>query len=263
MGRNSTLVVAALAGFAGVVCGCANVDTINIATNPDGAKLYVNGQFVGPTPQTVPLHWQPWPFSAETLNLRMEKAGCATQTDAISAAELTDRFSRGQGRPGSQFGSGATYTFAYNLRPASEPASAGGQAAVHCDLRVIAVKDGTALASASDENTPHRLEDLARSLAHKLKDATPVKGRSISVVSLRNRSGTNEGRAIADELADKVVGALIGTQWFDVKERIDLRPILGEKDLEGANILKNPQVQGKLAGVEYIVIGGVTVTEPK
>ncbi len=89
-----------------------------------------------------------------------------------------------------------------------------------------------------------------------------IKSESVAVVSLRNRSGTARGRVITDELADKVQGALIDTGWFDVKERIDLRGVLDERELDTAGIVKNRTVRTRLTGVKYVVIGGVTVTEP-
>lgn len=54
---------------------------------------------------------------------------------------------------------------------------------------------------------------------------------------------------------------MIDTGWFDVKERIDLRGVLNETDLDAAGIVKNENVRKQLAGVKYVVIGGVTVTE--
>ena len=135
--------------------------------------------------------------------------------------------------------------------------------AVSSDLRVIVVSDGSGITSASGEAASSKLDVLAKGLAGKLKEGIVVKGESIAVVSLRNRSGTSQGKTIADELADKVTGSLIDSGWFDVKERIDLRAVLDEKELETAGILKNENVRKKLAGVKYIVIGGVTVTEPE
>ena len=44
-----------------------------------------------------------------------------------------------------------------------------------------------------------------------------------------------------------------------MKERIDLRGIIDEQDLDAAGIVKNENVRKKLAGVKYIVLGGVTV----
>lgn len=130
---------------------------------------------------------------------------------------------------------------------------------VSCDLRMVQVSDGTAVASASGEASSDRLADLAKALSRKLKEGLMVKGETVAVVSLRNRSGTAQGKVVADELADKLGGALIDTGWFEIKERIDLRGLLSEQDLETAGLVKNEDVKKKLAGVKYIVIGGVTV----
>lgn len=140
------------------------------------------------------------------------------------------------------------------------PAPAAGNVA--CDLRVIQVSDGSAPASAGGEASAEKMADLAKALSRKLKDGMMVKGESIAVVSLRNRCGSPKGKVTADELADKVSGALIDSGWFEVRERVDLRGIVGEKDLETAGIVANANVKDRLAGVKYIVIGGVTVSDP-
>jgi curli biogenesis system outer membrane secretion channel CsgG len=89
----------------------------------------------------------------------------------------------------------------------------------------------------------------------------PVRGEPLAVVSLRNQSGTPEGQALADELADKLTGALVRDGWFDVKEQIGLRSILAEKDLGTTDLVKSDKVREKLAGLKYLVIGGVSVSE--
>ena len=132
---------------------------------------------------------------------------------------------------------------------------------ISCDLRIIQVSDGSAVAYATGDAMGGKLDVLAKDLAGKLKDGVGVKRQTLAVVSLRNRGGTAQGQVVADELTDKVQGALIQTGWFDVKERIDLRPILDEKDLDTAGMVRNENVRKKLAGVKYIVIGGITVTD--
>ncbi len=134
---------------------------------------------------------------------------------------------------------------------------------VSCDIRLIDIGSGSAEASASAESSIENLSGLAETLAQKLKTGLPAKGEPIAVVTLRNRSGTSLGRTVADEVADKVTGALIDTGWFDVKERIDLSAFLDEKDLDTVGIVKNENVRKKVTGVKYIVIGGVTVTGPQ
>jgi len=143
----------------------------------------------------------------------------------------------------------------------SKRGSATESAMLSCDLRMVRVTDGGVIANASGQASIDKLEGLGQALAAKLKEGAFVKGEAVAVVSLRDRSATNHGRILADELADKVTGALVETGWFNVKERINLRAILDERLLESAEIIKNTHVQEKLAGVKYIVIGGVTVTE--
>ncbi len=133
--------------------------------------------------------------------------------------------------------------------------------AVACDIRVVSVAEGSIVASATGEAAGEKIGALAHALAEKVKEGVFIKGETLAVVSLRNRSGTPHGRIVADELADKLAGALVDLDWFKVKERLDLRVILDEKDLGKAAIVKNDAVKKKLTHVKYIVVGAVTVTE--
>ncbi len=134
---------------------------------------------------------------------------------------------------------------------------------VTCDLRMISVADGSGVGSATVQGSVDGLAPLAKDLAAQLTRSPVRKGEPIAFITLRNRSKSALGSIMADEIADKVAGALIAARWFDVKERIDLRAILDEKDLDTAGIVKDEDVRQKLAGVKYIIIGGVTVTEPR
>ncbi len=140
--------------------------------------------------------------------------------------------------------------------PATRPSQATEVAS--CDVRIVKVSDGSVVASATGRAPVSKLEGLAEALADKLRRGVFVKGESIAVLSLRDRSGTKQGRAIADELADKLSGALTDTGWFRVKERIELRAMLAEKDLESAGVVKRENVRERLADIRYVVIGGVT-----
>lgn len=109
---------------------------------------------------------------------------------------------------------------------------------------------------------------MAKSLAEKFQQGMPAKGKSIAVLTFRNRSKNEKCAVACEELSDKLTGALIETKWFSVKARIDVKAILDEKDfqaaqLDSADILKDPRIRARITGVEYIVIGGVTVTEPR
>ena len=148
--------------------------------------------------------------------------------------------------------------------PSARPAGPDKPAkayALACDIRVVSVADGSIVASATGEAASENRGALAHALAEKVKEGIFIKGETLAVVSLRNRSGTQDGRIVADELADKLTGALVDLDWFQVKERLDLRALLDEKDLGKAAIVKNDAVKKKLTHVKYIVVGAVTVTE--
>ena len=209
---------------------------IPMESAPPGATVYFNGEFIGKSP----LYRTDPGFLAD---LGYVLGGCHISV-VFPPDVLAGRASVGTAPSASS----------------GEPGVAKGTVA--CDLRVISVADGSGIANASGEAAGGKLDALAKGLAIKLKEGMVVKGETIAVISLRNRSGSARGKIVVDELADKVQGALIDTGWFEVKERLDLRGVLAEQDLDMAGIVKNENVRRKLAGVKYIVIGGVTVSEP-
>jgi hypothetical protein len=258
--RRSAACSGFLAAFLLLGCfGCSGNNTVNISTSPQGAKLYVNDQYVGLTPKSLSQSWRK--YSGETLNLRIEKKGYKTFYKTIQNSELRNLHMSGNYKSGSEYGVGLTYDFPFILE--EEPGDASPGRTVRCDLRVIQVSDGAALASASGEAASDKLANLSKALAGKLREDLMVKGESIAVVSLRNRGNTPQGKVVADELADKLSNALIDGGFFDVKERIDLRTVVEEKDLDSAGLVKNQNVRPKLSVVKYIVVGGVTVDEPQ
>jgi len=211
-------------------------NAIPMESSPPGAMVYINGELAGKSPlyRTDP---------GFLTNLGYVLGGCYIRV--VFPPEVL------AGRPG-----------AGSTPPAGSGEPATAKDNVTCDLRVINVADSSGIANASGEAAAGKLDALAKGLAAKLKEGVIVKGEAIAVVSLRNRSDSARGKIVVEELADKLQGALIETGWFEVKERIDLRAALTEQDLDKAGIVKNEGVRKKLAGVKYIVIGGVTVTEP-
>lgn len=138
-----------------------------------------------------------------------------------------------------------------------------GALRISCDVRVVRVSDASSVFQASGVAGVESMSTLAKDLATKLTADPAYANVPIAVVSFRDRSASPLGRAISEELADKVSGFLIEAKLFDVKERIELRSILSEKDLEDAGIVKQAAVRDQLAGIDYIVVGGVTVLESK
>ena len=133
---------------------------------------------------------------------------------------------------------------------------------VNCDLRVVRVADGTVICGASARGPGDKLLELTASLARQLKEkSAAIKGRTIAVISLKNRSGSDKGRAVADEMADKMTISLTDLGWFSVRERLDLTSVINERDLADTKIVNNPEVKRKLGGIEYVVIGAVSVSK--
>ncbi|HQL72738.1 MAG: hypothetical protein BWX88_01091 [Planctomycetes bacterium ADurb.Bin126] len=62
----------------------------------------------------------------------------------------------------------------------------------------------------------------------------PERGQSLAVVTPRNRNKHPHAQTICDEVVDKFTAVQVETHWCDVKERVDLRTILRENDLESA-----------------------------
>jgi len=134
---------------------------------------------------------------------------------------------------------------------------------VTCEVRLVNVADGSVVASASDDDKLTDLDDLADSLADDLEGPKTPRGQAVAVATLRNRSGTEECKRIADTLRDKITTELTNGRYFDVKERLELRAILDERDLESSSVVKNPKVRKKLANVDYLLLGGVSVRKEK
>ena len=133
---------------------------------------------------------------------------------------------------------------------------------VTCDVRVVRVSDGTVICGGSRHGPGDKLLELTDSLARQLKTkSAAIKGKSIAVISLKNRSGDDKGRAIADEVSDKMTTSLANLNWFNVRERLDLTSVINERDLADTKIVHNPDVKKKLGGIEYVVIGGISVSK--
>lgn len=248
--------------------GCAS---ITIDSDPPGATVYLNGQYLGTTPLTNTF-WigQDINSTAEIVAPGHERSECVIadrgpgmkQLQIASAPTGAEVFIDGR-----RIGSAPLFTGLFvpktmkgvwkapaHAAPAPHPALLAS-----CDLRVIRVSDGSAVGQASASGAD--LAELSKALADKLVKDFTKQGQAISVGSLRDRTGTPASRVVTDELTDKLAGSLISTKWFDVKERVDLRAVLGEHDLDTAEVVRNPKIRAKLSGIDFIVIGGVTVED--
>jgi len=260
----------------GFVGGCAW--TVNMETDPPGANLYLNGAFKGTTPCNANFTFVPgFPTEANGGSLEVvfpghDRAECPRPPGRVDMESMLVTSAPVGAEiyvDGNFIGMSPTLYhvwFPHNSKavlPKSPYKAAAVQekALVSCDVRIVSISDGSAVASASGQCSTEKLEVLGKGLSEKLRENMVVKGEPIAVVSLRNRSGTPQGQTLADELADKLTGALIESGWFDVKERIGLRSILEEKDLEKTDMVKSAKVKEMLAGLKYIVIGGISVSK--
>ncbi len=144
-----------------------------------------------------------------------------------------------------------------------EPEEVTYNTIVTCEVRLVSVADGAIVATASSHEELADLDDLADDLADDLEGGKTKKGQAVTVATLRNRSGTDQCKRIGDELLQKIEGELVSQGYFAVHERLELRAILDEKDLESSSVVKNPKVRKKLAGVDYLLLGGVSIRKEK
>jgi hypothetical protein len=282
LARKRTGSIVGIAAAVWAACAMGGCATLYVESEPPGAEIYVKGQLIGNTPCSrvysifdvpdlraagvLPGHQVSecvqLPRKPDMVPIETAPPGALVYANG-SLLGKTPFYTDSAGVIGCMTSGGHYRAVFPSEAQAAEPphGAASGPGRVSCDLRLIEVGSGSGVASAGGDNSSGGLAALAKELAGKLKVGVPAKGATVAVVSLRNRAGTPGGKVTADELADKVQGALIDTGWFDVKERIDLRGVLNETDLDAAGLVKNENVRKQLAGVKYVVIGGVTVTD--
>lgn len=248
--------------------GCAN---ITFDSDPPGTKVYLNGQYLGTTPFTSTF-WagQDIGSTGEIVAPGHDRSECviADRMPGMDQMQIASAPTGAEilidGRPVGRTPLFTPIFFPHTMKgiwrkQAPVPLAPRRAFMTSCDLRVIRVSDGSAVGEASGSGD--NLAELSKSLAEKLRQDFARQGETLAVGSLRNRTGASSSRVVTDELADKLAGALIATKWFDVKERIDLRAVLDEHDLDTNEVVMNPKIREKLAGIAYIVIGGVTVED--
>jgi hypothetical protein len=133
-------------------------------------------------------------------------------------------------------------------------------ATINVDVRAVRLSDGKVVVSATQGNAYGRLPRLTRELAEQLKSGIATRGAAIAITDFVNRGDSAIGAAVVREVVDKLSGALVQTSWFNVKERVSLGKLVDERDLGLAGIVKTPEAKAKLGNVDYLVIGGITIT---
>jgi hypothetical protein len=104
---------------------CAGTHSVQIETQPPGAKLHVNDKYAGVTPTHVPWAWNG--LTGETLKVTLSKEGYQTRKETITGVELNKAWYAGHGSAlTSEYGFGNTYILSYPLEPvgSSAPAAA-------------------------------------------------------------------------------------------------------------------------------------------
>ncbi|MBN1883659.1 MAG: PEGA domain-containing protein [Deltaproteobacteria bacterium] len=109
------LVAVILVMFSVSILGCWGINTITIISEPTGSKLYVNGEYVGQTPRSVPQKWDS--FGGDATAVKLTNDGYIPFERTILHKELNDMYWSGNFVRGSQFGYGNTFNFSFNLEP--------------------------------------------------------------------------------------------------------------------------------------------------
>jgi curli biogenesis system outer membrane secretion channel CsgG len=128
---------------------------------------------------------------------------------------------------------------------------------------MVRVADGMVAAAAEAGGDHDEAAKIAARLADQLLKLGPKEKVNIAVIRLANRGQSQAGDKAASEISDKLAGALHASQRWKLVERIDLQAILEEKDLIRAEsdtqaILADPRLQKRLAGADYLILGGVS-----
>ncbi|HUT00891.1 MAG TPA: hypothetical protein VM031_00440 [Phycisphaerae bacterium] len=143
-------------------------------------------------------------------------------------------------------------------RPAGQKAP---PEAVTCELKVVQVSNGTVVTAVRGVGRTDRLPRLAQLLVSKIDKDSATKGKPLAVADFRDRGKKPRADGLCEELAYRTMAALLREGWFEVKQRVSLRKALPEKDLDNPDAVKIPKVRQKLSGLEYVVMGGVVVSE--
>lgn len=102
------------------ISGCGGINTVCVSSTPEGANLYVNGQYIGVTPKCFPSNW--WWFilgGGDTNLVKLAKEGYKEIERTITHAELGRRYRAGDFKSGSEFHWwGSTFPYSIHLEPA-------------------------------------------------------------------------------------------------------------------------------------------------
>jgi hypothetical protein len=108
---------------AAFLTACAGAHSIQLDTQPTGARVYVNDKYVGLTPTHFPLSHNG--VVGETLRVKIAKEGYQTRNETIADADLVKVWNAGHASAlSSEYGFGNSYTISYPLEPAGSSAPA-------------------------------------------------------------------------------------------------------------------------------------------
>jgi hypothetical protein len=108
---------------AAFLTACAGTHSVQIYTQPPGAKIYVNDKYVGVTPTHIPHSWNNG--IGEVLKVTVAKDGYKTRKETISADDLNRAWKAGHASAlTSEYGFGNSYAINYPLEPVDSTAPA-------------------------------------------------------------------------------------------------------------------------------------------
>jgi hypothetical protein len=144
-----------------------------------------------------------------------------------------------------------------------EDASGGPHRLVTCEVRLVRRADGRVLAQASAQahwSQHHRLAGVL--IEQVLRGQGPA--GTIGVVDLCNRRQSETGLAAAREMTGQLTDALSRTGQFTEVNALELRQaVADERHLESARkLLAGKASRARLIGHDYILIGGLALTQP-
>ncbi|MBS3821076.1 MAG: PEGA domain-containing protein [Planctomycetes bacterium] len=255
--------------------GCTN-EQVTVRTDPPGAKVYWDNVYVGDSPVTFAPPLNREAIFEEVHIVEVVKKGYMTGLGYVAergggAGLMTSRVDIVMHEAPDWYVSQEPAA-ASDVAPAVTPpdiAAAEQQGLsveeavdavdrIACDIRIIRVTDGRVVATAYGLVGTERLIILAEQIAEQISTRMPPDAHGSAVMlRLRNRRRTPAGDQLADELTEMLFRELVYAGPLKITRTIDLRSLVEARMRDHSAVLKNPDVQRMLAGVQYVIQGGI------